>query len=251
MKRTILTIFTVLALTSINMPGFGQDTGPGGEKEYASPEHFEEDIKNFEASDRKQYPPKDAIVCIGSSSMRGWHGTIHTDLAPLTLIARGFGGSTMNDALYYADRIVLPYKPRAIVIYEGDNDIAQGISPEKIADTFRKFVDKVHTQLPQCRIYVLSIKPSINRWHLWPAMKKANRLIEAECAKDKRLIFIDVSSAMLNNGGTPLKNIFQTDDLHMNREGYIIWRNTVRPVLVEAELQYETQKPATSTEAKE
>lgn len=235
----------------MNMPCFAQDSQSGREKTYASPKHFEKDIKKFEVSDKTQYPPKDAIVCIGSSSMRDWHETIHTDLAPLTVIPRGFGGSNMNDALHYADRIILPYKPRAIVIYEGDNDIAQGISPEKISDTFGKFVDKVHEQLPECRIYFLSIKPSGARWQLWPEMKEANSLIQTECAQDKRLVFIDIASGMLDDEGSPRKSIFKKDDLHMTRDGYVIWRDTVRPILIKSELQHETQKPAKPNETKE
>ena len=151
----------------------------------------------------------------------------------------------MNDALHYADRIVLPYKPRAIVVYEGDNDVAQGIAPEKIADTFRAFVKKVHDELPRCRIYFLSIKPSIRRWSLWSKMQMANNLITAECAKDKRLTFVDVASGMLDDEGKPRKEIFKKDNLHMTRDGYIIWRSALRPILVEAELQSETQKSAT------
>ncbi len=147
----------------------------------------------------------------------------------------------MNDALHYADRIVLPYRPRAIVLYEGDNDIAQGIKPKTIADTFRLFVDKIHGELPECRIYFLSIKPSIKRWHLWPKMKKANRLIAAACSKDERLTYVDVASGMLNDEGNPRKEIFQEDDLHMTRAGYILWQNALKPILLEAELQYEPQ----------
>ena len=171
--------------------------------------------------------------------MRGWHETIRNDLAPLTVIPRGFGGSNMNDALHFADRIVLPYEPRAVVVYEGDNDIAQGIAPEKVADTFRAFVAKVQDESPNCRIYFLSIKPSIRRWSMWPEMKKANSLIDAECAEDKRLTFVDVASGMLDDEGNPRKEIFEKDDLHMTRDGYVIWRNALRPLLLMLELQFE------------
>lgn len=105
----------------------------------------------------------------------------------------------MNDALHYADRIVLPYKPRAVVLYEGDNDIAQNISPQKIADTFRQLlVEKIHKKLPECRIYFLSIKPSIRRWDMWPEMQETNRLIGSQCKEDKRLTYVDVASGMLD-----------------------------------------------------
>jgi lysophospholipase L1-like esterase len=176
---------------------------------------------------------------MGSSSIRGWHETIHDDLAPLTIIARGFGGSNMNDALYYADRIILPHKPRAVVIYEGDNDIAQGIPPRKIIESFTEVINKIHRQLPQCRIYFLSIKPSASRWNMWPKMVQTNKLIAEKCANDGRLIFVDVSTAMLNEDGEPRDEIFLSDELHVNSVGYEIWANILKPILLESELQYE------------
>lgn len=202
---------------------------------------FESEMQVFEDADRHEFPPANAIVCIGSSSMQGWHDTIKEDLAPVTIIPRGFGGSNMNDALHYADRIVVPYRPRTVVLYEGDNDVAAGISSEKIRDTFLAFVNKLHASLPEARIYVLSIKPSISRWKMWPQMKEANRLIAAECAKDKHLTYIDVASGMLDAAGSPCKELFLNDELHMTRAGYMIWRDAIRPVLVEAELPFEPQ----------
>lgn len=232
----------------LNIPCFAQNSGSGGGKNYGSPERFEKDIQRFEIADRKPPASTGAIVCIGSSSMRGWHDTIADDLAPLTIIPRGFGGSNMNDALHYADRIVLPYKPRAVVVYEGDNDVAQGISPKTIDATFGKFVEKVRKPFPECRIYFISIKPSIARWNLWPKMKEANDLIAARCANDKRLTFVDIAAGMLNDKGIPRKELFKKDNLHMTREGYIIWRDTLRPILMAAELRYEREKPAESDE---
>jgi lysophospholipase L1-like esterase len=228
-------IFLVVIVISVSC------TSNLGDVEYASPTRFSDAIAAFDLADSLNPPPKGAIVCIGSSSIRGWHENIKDDLSPLTIIPRGFGGSNMNDALYFTDRIVLPYEPRAIVVYEGDNDIAQKITPKKILNTFRLFVTEVHTELPQCRIYFLSIKPSISRWSLWQKMEKANNLIAQECSKDQRLTFVDVSSNMLDKEGKPQKELFLEDDLHMTRAGYLIWKDILKPILIEAELQFEQQ----------
>jgi lysophospholipase L1-like esterase len=150
----------------------------------------------------------------------------------------------MNDALHFMHRIVLPYKPRAILVYEGDNDVAQGIAPRMIANTFGKFVQEVHKDLPHCRIYFLSIKPSISRWSMWSTMTQANGLIAAACARDKRLTYLDIASCMLGEDGTPKPDIFKEDKLHMTRDGYILWRDAVSPILVAAELSYESKKDA-------
>ncbi|MEO1996524.1 MAG: GDSL-type esterase/lipase family protein, partial [Planctomycetaceae bacterium] len=209
------------------------------EVSYRSPDRFEDSIQRFEARDAQRLPRRQGIVCVGSSSIRGWHATIQQDLAPLTIIPRGFGGSNMNDALHYADRIVIRYRPRAIVLYEGDNDVAQNIAPAKISATFQLFVVKVHRELPQCRIYFLAIKPSIRRWNLWPRMQAANQNIAAICAKDPRLTYVDVAAGMLNDTGEPRPEIFMADKLHMKRPGYLIWRDALRPVLMRNELSDE------------
>lgn len=214
----------------------------GEVKQYKNPDRFEKAIAKFEEADKEQMPPKNAIVGIGSSSMRGWHQMIQEDLSPLTIIPRGFGGSNMNDALHFVDRIVIPYKPRAVLLYEGDNDIAQGITPEKIKKTYQAFVQQVHAALPDCRIYFICIKPSVSRWHMWPKMQEANALIDALCQKDKRLFYIDVATGMIGKNGTPRPEIFKKDNLHMVRSGYEIWKEAVRPVLIAQESKFESKQ---------
>jgi len=174
--------------------------------------------------------------------MRKWHTTIRSDLAPLTVIPRGFGGSNMNDALTFADRVVIRYKPRAVVLYEGDNDIAQGVSPEKIRDTFLALAVKIHRPLPDARVYVLAIKPSVRRWTLWPKMQRANRLLAQACDKDKRLTFVDVAAVMLKKNGRVKTDIFEKDNLHMNRKGYLLWKSALRPLLLRRELCFEMKR---------
>ena len=118
-----LTFFFLISASSI----FSNDSLEVKIKDYPDPQRYEEVIRSFEQSDSLNFPPENAIVCYGSSSMRGWHDSISVDLAPLTLIPRGFGGSNMNDALYYSERMILNYKPRALLLYEGDNDIGDDI----------------------------------------------------------------------------------------------------------------------------
>jgi len=232
--RTLLSLIA-LAITTCAVAGAATDPMVS----YADPERFAGDIAAFEAADRVNPPPPGAIVCVGSSSMRFWHDDIARALAPLTVVPRGFGGSNMNDALVFADRIILPYRPRAIVLYEGDNDIADGISPEVIQATFNDLVARVRVALPSCRIYVLSIKPSSSRWSLWPGMQQANALLSTECAGDSLLTYVDVAGGMLDEDGKPKSEIFLEDKLHMNRAGYRIWRDILRPVLVAREMQDE------------
>ncbi|HLA39395.1 MAG TPA: SGNH/GDSL hydrolase family protein [Candidatus Glassbacteria bacterium] len=196
----------------------------------APSDRWEPAIAAFEAADRVQYPPPGATVFIGSSSIRAWT-TLAEDFRGLPVVNRGFGGSQMEDAARYVDRIVAQYGPLAVVLYEGDNDIAAGKSPEMVAANFGKFVAAVRSKMPVIPVYVISIKPSLARWSIWPRMKEANELIQARCAQARGVYFIDVAPPMLGSDGTPRTDIFVSDGLHLNRKGYDIWTAAVKPFL--------------------
>lgn len=206
---------------------------------FADPTRFEKAVAAFEEADRTSPPPAGAVVAVGSSSMRGWHGRIAQDLAPVTVIPRGFGGSNYYDVLHYADRLVLAYQPRAVLLYEGDNDVAAGIPPAQIAATFDALVARLRGRLPDLRIYVIGAKPSIARWGMWPQMVEANDLVAQRCAADPRMTYIDVAAGMLGTDGTPRPEIFVTDQLHMNDAGYDAWAAAIGPVLRAGEAPHE------------
>jgi len=207
---------------------------------YPNPARYEKTIRGYETRDKKSPPPTGAVLCIGSSSMRGWHKTIRNDLAPLTVIPRGFGGSTWHDLVHFTPRVVLPYKPRAILVYEGDNDTAARVPVDKIVATAAEFVATVAKALPDTRIYILATKPSPSRWKLWPQVHEVNAKIKAMCAADKRLTYIDIATPMLApSTAQPMRDIFKRDMLHMNAKGYAIWTQAARPVLVEREQEFE------------
>ena len=146
-------------------------------------------IKDFEESDRKARPPEGCIIFIGSSSFTIWKN-LEKDMAPLPAFNRGFGGSQANQAVLYADQLVIAYKPSRVVFYEGDNDIFTGKSPEAFLEECKKFTAKVHAALPKTRIYFLSIKPSPSRAGKLETYKQANALLRAYTATDPRLAYI-------------------------------------------------------------
>jgi len=204
------------------------------------PLRFTAEIEAFEKEDKATPPPKDAIVVTGASSIRRWHPTIKEDLAPLTIIPRGFGGSTMEDALYWIDRVAITYAPRAVVVYEGDNDTGRyQVPPAKIADQFVAIVKKIHAALPKTRVYVIGIKPSVSRWDVWPVSVKANEILKAYADKEDLVEYIDVAKTMLQPDGHVMTDIFVEDNLHLNPKGYKIWSAAVRAVLIPAEQKHE------------
>jgi len=204
------------------------------------PERFAEAFEAFAAEDQASPPPEGAIVITGSSSIRRWHPTMKEELAPLTVIPRGFGGSTMEDALYWIDRVAIQYKPRAVVVYEGDNDTGRyKVPPAKIAAQFEAIAAKIHAALPETRVYVVSVKPSVSRWAVWSEAAKANELLQAIAAKNDLVTYIDVATPMLQPNGDVMPDIFVDDNLHLNPKGYAIWAPAIKEPLVKGEAQYE------------
>jgi lysophospholipase L1-like esterase len=189
-------------------------------------EKWEPEIQKFEAADRAQMPPKGAILFVGSSSIRFWTNLVES-FPKKNVIQRGFGGSTMADALHFADRIILPYEPKEILVYEGDNDLAGGKSPQTVAAEFRELVEKIHAKLPKTKVWFISVKPSPSRWKLEAQARALNAEIEWWSKAQKRVGYIDVWTPMLGPDGNPRPDIFREDKLHMNAEGYEIWRKII------------------------
>jgi lysophospholipase L1-like esterase len=187
---------------------------------------FEKEIVAFEASDRTNPPPKGAILFVGSSSIRLWTN-LAEDFPQYRVINRGFGGSQISDANHYFDRIVLPYEPRAIVMYSGGNDINAGKSPETVANDFKEFISRVRAKFPSTPVAYISIAGNPARWSQVDRVREANRLIREFAEREPRVSFIDVFSEMLGSDGQPKPDIFVADRLHMNQNGYVIWKRTV------------------------
>ena len=194
---------------------------------------FYSEIQQFKKEDSLHFPPKNGILFLGSSSFRKWTN-VQEAFPRFHVINRGFGGSTFPDAIYYLDEIVFPYKPKQILIYEGDNDLASSdkITPDSVLDRFKKLFFLIRQKLPNTNISFVSIKPSLSRQNLIPEMEKANLLIKNFLQNKKNAAFIDVYHAMLNKDGTPKKDIFIEDGLHMNAKGYAIWQKIIEPYLL-------------------
>ena len=202
----------------------------------SDPSRWEESIARFDADAPSR--PKGAIVLTGSSSFARWR-TMEADLAPLTVVPRGFGGSTMADVLQYVDRLVQPYQPRAVVIYEGDNDTNNGVAPEKIAGQLKQIIAKIHAASADTRVYVLSVKPSLARVNVWDKAMETTELYKMIAASDDRLYHIDVATPFLKADGTVMDDVFVDDGLHLNDKGNAIWAQAIKAVLMKVEGKHE------------
>lgn len=208
--------------------GFAAAQEKDKDKAKSPSERWEKSIAAIEKADKARPPAKGGVFFCGSSSIVRWD--LKKSFPDLPAYNRGFGGSQIADSTHFAPRLVLPYEPRAVVFYAGDNDLAGGKEPEKVRDDFMAFAKVVHDALPKTTIFFLSIKPSVARWKLYDAMRRANALVEAECKKDARLVYVDVGAAMLRDG-KPRPELLADDGLHLSPEGYAEWTKTVRPLI--------------------
>ena len=201
----------------------------------SGPGFWAKDIAAFAATDRDHPPPARPIIFVGSSSIRLW-STLQADMAPLPVLNRGFGGSQLSQVVYYVDQTVIRYRPRAVVLYAGDNDLdgrlRTGKTPEDVAREFRTFVARVESAVPDARIYYLSMKPSRQRWADWPPEQTGNALIAKICAGDARLGYIDVATPMLATGTPPQSDLFMADGMHPSPKGYALWTGIIKPILL-------------------
>jgi lysophospholipase L1-like esterase len=220
MSRMVAVGLAVLGILS--RAGAGQPADP-------DPNRFAQEIKAFGEWDSRNAVPANPVLFVGSSSIRLWR--THESFPELPVINRGFRGSHISDVIHFADRVVLPYQPRLIVFYAGDNDLAGGKSAQRVFEDWRKFIGLVHAGQPAARIVFIGIKPSRSRWSLWPEAKKANDLLQDLCRGDNRLFFIDLATPLLGPDGMPAPGLFLDDQLHLNGKGYAVWTKALAPVL--------------------
>jgi lysophospholipase L1-like esterase len=200
----------------------------------AAPTSFwEPAILKFEEEDKINPPKAGGVVFTGSSSIAHWK-TLAEDMKGVEVINRGFGGSQYSDLNEYARRIVIAYRPAAVVVYEGDNDLAAESSktPELVARDAQEFVQIVHAALPETWIYILSIKPSKARFNEWTRMKTANGMIREFAATQQRVQYIDIATAMLDAQENLPDDLFIADGLHPNAKCYALWTSIIKPVLL-------------------
>ena len=148
------------------------------------------------------------------------------------IINRGFGGYHISDINHFYPRGVKKYRPRIIVFYSGDNDIAGGKSPRQVFEDFEEFVAMMRRDLPGTRLFYVAIKPSTSRWHLWREMDEVNTLIKNLAESDEDIVYVDVATPMLGEDGTPTKELFVGDGLHLNAQGYELWTSVLGPHLL-------------------
>jgi lysophospholipase L1-like esterase len=210
----VILLWTVSALAAEGTPRFAR---------------WEADIRRFEVADQAKPPAANGILFAGSSSIRLWN--VERSFPQEDVLNRGFGGSKIADIHHFAERVVIKYRPRVIVFYAGDNDIAAGQSAAEVFEDFKAFSTLVAEKLPDTELIYLPIKPSLARWKLWPTMQQANSRIREYLATVPRRHYADIATPMLGENGKPRAELFARDGLHLSDQGYELWSGVVKALL--------------------
>lgn len=199
---------------------------------------FSNEIAAFAQAEAASPPVADATLFLGSSSIRLWD--IKNSFSDIGTVNRGFGGATTPDVLHYYKRLLPRTKPRSIIVYVGENDLAAGATPDKVAGDVLTLLRQLRADYPKAHIAYLSLKPSPIRWTLWPKMAAVNMTVAAR-GKTMKFDYLDVSRPLLAADGLPDASLFRADGLHMNPRGYARWTQLVdtyldRAVLADASI---------------
>ncbi len=227
-RGKLAAVFSALLVAAV-LCGSGCETAPKNSLATHRSAQWENEISAFEAKDKTNPPPQNPIVFVGSSSIRKWT-TLAADFPGFPVVNRGFGGSQLADSVNFADRIVIKYQPREVVVYAGGNDINAGKSAEIVYGDFVALMEKLQAGLPHARLVFISSAPNPARWAQVKKVKRLNSLAEKYC-RQHDIAFINVFPLMLGADGQPLPDIYVADRLHMNAKGYAIWRQAVAPYL--------------------
>lgn len=191
---------------------------------------YEAEVRALEALQNERDGQCRPIVFYGSSSIRLW-GTLKEDFPDLPFLNLGFGGSTMEACNHFFERIVLPFQPSALVLYAGDNDLGDGRKPEQVLRYYQCLSSKVNCYLDPIPFALISIKCSPARYHLKAAIQNTNLFLEQEHLSKPGRFFLDITSPMMNVDGTPRKELYVEDGLHLNSKGYAVWREVLTPYI--------------------
>jgi hypothetical protein len=193
------------------------------------PIRFEKDIAAFESEDRLSPPPRDAMLFVGSSSIRYWD--VAAAFPGIATIRRGFGGSHVSDNIYFADRIVVRYRPRLIVFYAGDADVAGNKNADQIAQDYKAFIALVHGKLPATPMVIIGIKPSPAHWSRMDTIRRANVMVKQLVVSDPLVVYADVEASLLGADGKPRAELYVDNGLNLNERGYEAWNGATRATI--------------------
>ena len=195
----------------------------------AAEKKWSKSIDAFDSQNETEADPADAIMFIGSSSIRRW-STMATDMAPYRTIRRGYGGAKYTDMAVFVQRLVSPHKYRALVMFVGNGVTGkpEDHTPDQIESLARHIVSVSHRHQPGAPVFLIEITPCEKRFEAWPKIRAVNARLREIALSTPDTYFIPTASHYLKPDGTPRAQMFVEDRLHLNEAGYKQWSTLIR-----------------------
>jgi len=233
----ILSLILVMILTYL----FLQLREEGKNMRSEDPRVWDSVIANFEAEDKTNPPPQNAVLFLGDSNIRLWN-TLAEDMRPLDVFSRGFGGAKIIDLSYYVNRLVTPYKPKAIVVYIGSNDFttAYGNKAKTLAQVkplYLQLLDRLNGAAADAKIIIVALKPTTQNWPLWPELQQVNQFLQQLAEQREEVFFVDANASLLTSGAIPDTTLLLSDGRHNNAEGYKVWGAAIKAFITNKALR--------------
>lgn len=195
-------------------------------------------IDRWTAQDMLDPVEPGGVVFVGSSSIRRWEA-LAKDFAGYRIVQRGFGGTRFSEINPLLHRIVTPYRPSAVVVFAGANDIrAEGKTGEQVLADFLTFVAGVRAELPDAAVCFIEITPApvyfSNAKHNARRIT-ANQLIKDHCESDPEanlhFFAVGVHFDKIRVADPFAWSAYFPDGLHLNPAGYARWTEAMLPAL--------------------
>ncbi len=218
--KTLPVVFVLLLCLQVSIPA-------------QNPARFNDDVSGLISKEYQFNDDKPVLLFVGSSSIRKWDN-IETFFPEYNVIKNGFGGSQFSDLIFFYDKLIAKfatYDPDVLLIYEGDNDIADGKKPNQVLKDAKHLLSMIRKDFPETPVVFISAKPSISRWNLRKKYMAVNKKLSKLCLKNENTAFVDVWNVMLNGDKNIRNDLFIEDNLHMNSAGYEIWTLEIMKVL--------------------
>jgi lysophospholipase L1-like esterase len=195
----------------------------------AAAKRWEKSMVEFDTQNAAEPDPADAILFIGSSSIRRWE-SMATDMSPYRTIRRGYGGAKFTDMAIFVDRVIQPHQYRALVMFVGNGVVGkpEDHSPELIEALARKIVAASHSHQPKAPVLLIEITPCEKRYDAWPKIRAVNSRLREVALSTPDTYFIPTAGHYLRPDGTPRSELFVEDRLHLNEAGYQLWATLIR-----------------------
>lgn len=160
----------------------------------------------------------------------------------LAVVNHGFGTSTSEELLYYYDRLVRPWKPRALVICSFANDGMYGYNPEQVMDVLVRLMHWARADFPDIKFFLVEDHPKPMGKHtttkdMWNSGKirreKYNSMLHlyAQTHEDTKVVSLWDKPQLfetpedVGNFRKVRDDLFVDDTVHPNQAGYDILKD--------------------------